>query len=248
MGRSCELKKLNNAEKVTSPTGQRCVLIVSLRGVRLSKHANWLFNSLRDLTVAKNNREMRFLKRRNGPTDGWTDRPSYRDARTHLKRKSHELEWLDKAMITGGHLSSSHYSQCPWCVHSSYTDYLWLLTMWKIIFNSYLKDAPVVQGSFFFSRTWILSKNWFSRQFFFLSIILFSLYLIKVWNSKFSRVNVKMKRKYCPKCQRFSAIFFFKHGGRIKNVCENDSIFSSSFFIFEGRTEGRIFFSISFNE
>ena len=26
-----------------------------------------------------------FLKKGNGPTDGRTDRPSYRDARTHLK-------------------------------------------------------------------------------------------------------------------------------------------------------------------
>ena len=33
------------------------------------------FDSLQDLTVVKNNREMRFLKRRNGRTDG----PSYRD-------------------------------------------------------------------------------------------------------------------------------------------------------------------------
>ena len=82
-------KSSRRAKERTSPTGQRCVLIVSLRGVRLSKHVYRLFDSLQDLTVAKNYREMRFLKRRNGRMDGPTDRPSYRDARTHLRIKTH---------------------------------------------------------------------------------------------------------------------------------------------------------------
>ena len=41
--------------------------------------------------MAENSRKTRFLHRRNGPTDrrtdGRTDKPSYRDARTHLKTK-----------------------------------------------------------------------------------------------------------------------------------------------------------------
>ena len=61
--------------------------------MRLSKHVCRPFHSVQDLIEAKNSQETRFLRRRYGPTDrrtdGWTDgrtdRPSYRDVRTHLK-------------------------------------------------------------------------------------------------------------------------------------------------------------------
>ena len=77
----------------TSPTGQRCVLIVSLREVRLSKHVYRSFDSLQDLTVAKNNREMRFLKRRNGHTNGRTDRKT--DGRTDGQTDGRTDGWTD---------------------------------------------------------------------------------------------------------------------------------------------------------
>ena len=49
----------------------------------------WMIHSLQTVQFCC------FLKRRNGPTDlrtyGRTDRPSYRDARTHLKKKAIRL-------------------------------------------------------------------------------------------------------------------------------------------------------------
>ena len=49
-----ERKKAKNNREMR-PTGQRCILIVSLRGVRHSKHVYQSFDSLQELTVAKNN-------------------------------------------------------------------------------------------------------------------------------------------------------------------------------------------------
>ena len=74
-----------------SPAGQRCIRTVSPRLVlnvwhewrdrwtnrqvkTLSKHVGWSFVSVQDLTLAKNSRETRYLHRRNGRTDGPTDR------------------------------------------------------------------------------------------------------------------------------------------------------------------------------